>query len=68
MAFDPTTSRTNFDQALRAYRAGDRAGARRHVDALLAREPKDAQARFLLEQLRRTYARRLALTQRAVMT
>jgi len=28
----------------------------------------DPQARFLLEQLRRTYARRLALTQRAVMT
>jgi hypothetical protein len=28
----------------------------------------DPNARFLLEQLRRTYARRLALTQRAVMT
>ena len=28
----------------------------------------DPQARFLLDQLRRTYARRLALTQRAVMT
>ena len=28
----------------------------------------DPQARFLLEQLRRTYARRLALTQRAVLT
>jgi Tfp pilus assembly protein PilF len=51
LAFDPTTSRTNFDRALRAYRAGDRAGARRHVDALLAREPKDAQARFLLARL-----------------
>jgi hypothetical protein len=39
LAFDPTASRSSFDQALRAYRAGDRSGARRQVDALLAREP-----------------------------
>lgn len=50
MAFDPT-SRVTFDQAVRAYRAGDRIGARRQVDALLARDAKDAQARFLLARL-----------------
>ncbi len=51
MAFDPATSPAGFDQALRAYRAGDKVGARRRVDALLAKEPKDAQARFLLARL-----------------
>ncbi len=51
MAFDPTASRMSFEQALGAYRAGDRIGARLRVDALLARDPKDAQARFLLARL-----------------
>lgn len=51
MAFDPTSSAASFDQALRAYRAGDKVGARLRVDALLARDPKDAQARFLLARL-----------------
>lgn len=51
LAFDPIASRTSFDQALRAYRSGDRIGARRQVDALLARDAKDAQARFLLARL-----------------
>jgi tetratricopeptide (TPR) repeat protein len=51
LAVDPTAPSANFDQALRAYRAGDKVGARLRVDALLAREPKDAQARFLLARL-----------------
>lgn len=51
MAFDPAFSSTSFDQALRAYRAGDKVGARLHVDALLARQPQDTQARFLLARL-----------------
>lgn len=51
MAFDPVTPAGNFDQALRAYRAGDKVGARLRVDALLARQPKDAQARLLLARL-----------------
>lgn len=40
----------------------------RSVEQILAAIDRDPDAPFLLEQLRRTYARRLQLTQRAVIT
>ena len=40
----------------------------RSAAQILTAIDRDPNARFLLEQLRRTYARRLQLTQRAVMT
>jgi uncharacterized protein (DUF2249 family) len=40
----------------------------RSVEQILAAIDHDPNAPFLLEQLRRTYARRLQLTQRAVIT
>jgi hypothetical protein len=40
----------------------------RSVEQILAAIDRDPDAAFLLEQLRRTYARRLQLTQRAVIT
>lgn len=46
-----------------AFEALDRSASQ--IRSAIATDPN---ARFLLEQLRRTYARRLALSQRAVMT
>ena len=40
----------------------------RSVQMILTALDDNPDARFLLDQLRRTYARRLQLTQRAVMT
>lgn len=40
----------------------------RSAAAILGAIDRDPEARFLLEQLRRTYARRLELTRRAVLT
>jgi tetratricopeptide (TPR) repeat protein len=50
MSSHPTSSAT-YDAALRAYRAGDRVGARLQLEALLARDPSNGSVRMLLARL-----------------
>jgi len=50
MSSSPTSSAT-YDSALRAYRAGDRVGARLQLEAVLARDPSKAAVRLLLARL-----------------
>lgn len=59
-AMPQTRSSSDYAPALRDL---DRSAAK-----ILVALEHDPNARFLLEQLRRTYARRLALTQRAALT
>lgn len=48
MALQPQSSPNTLDAAVRAFHAGDLTGARRRVEAVLKRDPRNADARFLL--------------------
>jgi len=48
MALQPQSSPNTLEAAIRAFQAGDLTGARRRVEAVLKRDPRNADARFLL--------------------
>ena len=51
MALTPQSSPNTLDAAVIAFHAGDLTGARRRAEAVLKREPRNADARFLLARL-----------------